>query len=140
MPFILLLLLALVLLALVAPVLVGMVLLARKRIKAGKLVLGVYAVLIGSFLLHSIVSRRSISGRIVRWCMGAGLAKQEVEDQVDDLRGSPALPMIQGWAVETIGRFNVGHVSSNAKASYWSLGKVMGTSGNPNNVKSGGGY
>ena len=125
MPVILLLLFALVLLAISAPVLVGIILLARKRTKAGTVVLSIYGVLIVSFLLHSLISRRSTSGRIVRWCMGARLAKQEVEDQVEDLGQSPSLPQIQSWAVETLRRFRLGQVSTNGEASYWSLGRVQ---------------
>ncbi len=125
MSVILLLLFALVLLVVVAPVLVGIILLARKRTKAGTVVLSIYGILIVAFLFHSLVSRRSTSGRIVRWCMGTGLAKQEVEDQVDDLRQSPSLPQIQGWAGETLRRFHHGQVSTNGEASYWSLGRVQ---------------
>jgi hypothetical protein len=125
MPTILLLLLAGVLCFLVAPVIVGIVLLARNRTKAGSIVLGIYGLLIVSFVLSGAFARRSTPGRIVRWCMGAGLAKQEVEDQVEDLRHSSSLPKIQNWAIETLRRFRSGQISTNGEASYWSLGRVQ---------------
>ena len=125
MPLILLLLLAFVLSVIAAPLLVGLVFPARKHTKAGAIVLSVYAFLIASFLVHALLDRRSTSGRIVRWCMGAGLAKQEVEDQVEDLRRSSSLPQIQSWAIETVRRFRAGQVSTNGAASYWSLGRVQ---------------
>jgi len=125
MVVIFLLLLAFVLLVIVAPVLVGIILLARKRTKAGTVILSIYAVLIVSFLLLALISRRSTSGHIVRWCMGAGLAKQEADDQADDLRRSSSVPQIQSWAVETMRRFRSGQIGTNGQASYWSLGTVQ---------------
>jgi hypothetical protein len=125
MAAIFLLLLAFVLFVIVAPVLVGIILLARKRTKVGAVVLSIYAILVVSFLLHAQISRRSISGHLVRWCMGAGLSKQEVDDQADELRRSSSLQQIQNWAVDTMRRFRSGHFNTNGQASYWSLGTVQ---------------
>jgi hypothetical protein len=59
-------LLVLVLL-LVSPLIVGMVLLARKHARAGRIILGVYTMLIALFLIHAQFEKRSTSGHIFRW-------------------------------------------------------------------------
>jgi hypothetical protein len=121
----LLIFLAFVICALAAPVIIGIALVVRKRTGAGISVLCVYAALVSAFLVEGIFAPRSAPGRIIRWGMGSGLAKQEVKDQASDLRHSPTLPKIQSWAVDTMQQFLDGKVRTNVPASYWSLGSVQ---------------
>lgn len=113
---------------LISPVVVGIGLLARNRAKAGRIVLGIYGLLIVSFVVwflwSAAVDRRSTPGHIARWCKGAGMAQQDVEDQVEDLRHSPSLPKIQSWAIETMRRFRSGQVRTNGKAR-WSWNGIL---------------
>jgi hypothetical protein len=117
--------LAFILFVIVTPIFVGTILLARKRTKAGIAVLAIYALMFVAFFLHAMISKRSNSGHMVRWFMGAGLAQQDADDQADDLRQSSLLPQMQNWAAETIRHYSSGQLRTNGQASYWSLGTVQ---------------
>jgi hypothetical protein len=110
---------------LVLPPLASFVLLFRKRFAIAFIVIGIYGTLIASFILYGRADPRNTAGRILRWCRGAGLNQQEIDDQVEDLRRSASLPGLQNWAIETMRRFRSGQVLTNGEASYWSLGTVQ---------------
>ena len=113
-------------LCLAAPLVVSFILVARKKFRVvGFIVLGLYAILVGSLVISAKFHRRDTSGRILRFCMGAGLYQQQGEDRVEDLQHSSALPRLQEWAVKTLDRFRSGQVATNGEASYWSLGDIQ---------------
>ena len=68
--FLFILLLLFLVLLLVSPLIVGIVLLARKRVKAGRIILGIYGTLIVLFLVHAQFDKRSTFGHILRWFKG----------------------------------------------------------------------
>ena len=120
---ILLLFLALPLIALV-PFIVGLILLVRRKRKAGIILLIIYGCLIGAVILYAENNKRSRVGHLVRWCLGAGLLQQEVEDMVEDMQHSVTLPKMHSWANDTLQRFRSGLVKTNGPSEYWSIGSV----------------
>jgi hypothetical protein len=91
-------LLVLVLL-LVSPLIVGMVLLARKHARAGRIILGVYTMLIALFLIHAQFEKRSTSGHIFRWLKGEDGSHQRMNDLAEDAKKTVASAELQRWAM-----------------------------------------
>ena len=86
-------------LLLVSPLIVGIVLLARKSVKAGRIILGIYGMLIVLFLVHAQFDKRSTSGHILRWFKGEGGIKQNVNDLAEDAKKSADPVELQHWAM-----------------------------------------
>ena len=95
--FILLLLFLVLLLA--SPFIVGIILLARKHVKAGRIVIGIYATLIVLFLVHAQFDKRSTSGHILRWFKGEYGDKQDANDLAEDAKKSVDPMELQRWAM-----------------------------------------
>jgi hypothetical protein len=97
--FLFILLLLFLVLLLVSPLIVGIVLLARKRVKAGRIILGIYGTLIVLFLVHAQFDKRSTFGHILRWFKGEGGIKQNVIDLAEDAKKSADPVELQHWAM-----------------------------------------
>jgi hypothetical protein len=93
-------------LLLVSPLIVGIVLLARKRVKAGRIILGIYGMLIVLFLVHVQFDKRSTSGHILRWFKGEGGIKQNVNDLAEDAKKSADPVELQHWAMTILASLN----------------------------------
>ena len=87
---------------LVSPLLIGLVLLARKHAKAGRIILGVYTLLIALFVIHAQLEKRSTSGHIFRWLKGEGGIRQDMNDLAEDAKKVVNPSELQTWAVNIL--------------------------------------
>jgi hypothetical protein len=93
----------LLLLVLVSPFIVGVILLCKKEnAKAGGIVLGLYVVLIGSFVIYGNLERRSAVGHIVRWFEGEPGDKQHANDLAEDAKKVVNPTELQQWAMAVL--------------------------------------
>jgi hypothetical protein len=86
-------------LLLASPLVIGVILLARKHVKTGRIILGIYTTLIVLFLVHAQFDRRSTSGHILRWFKGEGGIKQNANDLAEDAEKSVDPVELQRWAI-----------------------------------------
>ena len=86
-------------LLLASPLVVGIFFLARKHVKTGRIILGIYATLISSFLVHAQFDKRSTSGHILRWFKGEYGNKQNANDLAEDAKKSVDPVELQRWAM-----------------------------------------
>lgn len=82
-------------------------------------------IVLSSFFLYVLFATRSLPGRIVRFGLGSGLVKQEMEDRVDDLTRAPTFLKIQAWAEATRTRFRAGSIQTTGESTYGSLSGVQ---------------
>ena len=71
---------------LLSPFIAGIALLARKHAKTGAAILVIYGVLVGSFVIHAELERRSTSGHILRWLKGEYGDQQSANDFAEDAK------------------------------------------------------
>ena len=87
---------------LLLPLIIGTVLLLRRHRRTGVVILGVYAALVGLFLVHAQLNRRSTSGHILRWLKGENGAHQQVNDLAEDAKKAVDPLELQHWAVNIL--------------------------------------
>lgn len=99
----------------------GLSLLRGKRRKVGISILSLYALVI----IHGVIYKQTPHGQIIRFIQGEGFAKQQVDNDAENLRNSPSLEKIHQWAIDTMLKFRSGELKSAGNASYWSLGSEL---------------
>jgi hypothetical protein len=86
-------------LLLASPLIVGVVFLCQKHTTTGATIVGVYLLLIISFLIYGHLERRSTVGHIARWLGGEGELKQNANDLAEDAKKTINPSELQLWAV-----------------------------------------
>ena len=84
------------------PLVIGMILLRRKHTVAGVLVIGIWTVLVTSFVIYGGQHRRSDSGRALRWLKGEHGSEQHVDDLAEDARKAIDPAELQQWATSAL--------------------------------------
>ena len=88
------------------------------------------AIAIGAIIAFTIFAttspsfRRTTLGRVVRWCMGDGLAVQKADDLAEDTEKKIGAVKLQAWCEETMARYEANELLTDGNSPYWSAGDI----------------
>ena len=68
--------------------------------------------------------RRTRLGRIVRHCLGDGLAVQRADDLAEDIEKKIGAEKLQAWCEETMTRYKANELLTDGNSPYWSAGNI----------------